>query len=1798
MKFNPIALITILLLFGISAKAQDERYRLQLQHGSFIPEKNINPEALARLDQKVLRTRGIALVVIQFDGMPSESARTTLAKAGVTLLDYLPAFAYTALVKGALTAEVLQKAGVRAVTTLSPTQKMQQALAEGRVPAYAVKVAGTMDCWFSYPSGFSFETIRQELDSRNILVVDSAYTFYHVAGIRIAPSRIAELAAQPFVEFIQAAPGEPQLLNNKVTVNARANVITSSLGRGLNGKGVVVGHGDNADLLQHPDFTNRIINRNPLVGGNHGQHTAGTLAGAGIMMEKFAGFAPKATILSQNTTGILRSMRSYYNDEGMVITNNSYGLIVDDCELFGTYDLNSRILDQQAADMPFLENVFAAGNSGLLGATNCTRYANGFGTVLGGYQSAKNVVCVGNTTENDSLHYVSSKGPVRDGRIKPDITAQGRIVWSAGFGSYWPNTGTSMSAPAVSGGLALLYQHYRNLYGGNPTNALMKALLCNGATDLGPEGPDYAYGFGWMNLLRSAIMLENHDYFTGAVANGTHDDQVINVPANTALLKVMLYWNDTAASVLAAHTLVNDLDLEVIDPSSGVHLPYVLDTLPADILHAATTGVDHINNIEQVVLRNPAPGNYTFRVKGTAVNMNPTQQYVLVFDTIPVSTTLTYPIGDEHFYPGDSMYVSWDAWGGTPGTFSLEFNNGSGWAPIATVADTVRQYNFKIDSSVLTENAQIRITNNGTGATQTSSAFTILAANTISLSPLSEQCEGYIKVTWTKVPGATDYEPMILHGDEMVSAGITTDTNFVFSNLSRDTVYWVSVRPRLNGRPGRRATAIARQPNTGGCSGSISDNDIALDAILAPASSGRLLTSNVLSNNETLTVRLKNLDDVTSTGNILVNYSINGGPVVNETIVSPAIAAAGTLDYNFSSHPDLSMVGNYNLKIWIQHAGDLNPVNDTLEKLVRQLDNPAITLSSLPMLDDFEGIPEQTVRGNQMGLDGGDRYDFSTSTTTGRLRSFVNSGIAYSGNHALTLDADHYTGTNTVNSLVATYNLDFFNYVTDDIRLDFRYKNHGQLPDAANQVWIRGSDQDSWTPAYDLGANQPGADGSYKWVQGIKISQILQDAGQNFSTSFQVKWGQAGYFMTADNQTGAGYTFDDIRLYRVSNDLQMVRIDTPVASGCALNATVPVKVTIFNTSSNTVTGIPIVLKVDGTTYPAETIPSIGGNATIQYLFNATTADLSAPGNHTVTVWLDYTGDSYHENDTASVTVTNSPVVTTFPYLEDFETGTNGWYAQGTNSSWEYGTPASVRINGAASGSNAWKTSLAGYYHDNEVSYLYSPCFDISGMTNPTLSFSLALDLEDCGAGLCDAAWVEYSTDGSTWTKLGNYGQGTNWYNKNYGGTVALWSVSNYTNWHVATIALPSTNNSRIRLRFVMNADPELDREGIAVDDIHIYDNLYGIYTGATMGAPVNQVISAGTHNWIDFLSGGQLVASIQPNDQPMGSTDVQAYINTGAVRFYNNQYYHDRNITIKPATRNLADSANVRFYFLDSETEALLAASGCGSCSKPGNAYQLGVSKYSDPNTAVEDGDVANSSGWYWSFINAARARKVPFDKGYYAEFKVKNFSEFWLNNGGADNLHPLPVQLSGFTADKINNGQDGWLRWKTAGEWNVARFDVEMARSTMELAQNRFTVIGQVAAAGNSTTDQSYQFTDREPGKSGVRYYRLHIVDRDGSSSYSEIRPLVFSGSVQWDVYPNPSRGQFNIVFQLNTTETLQLRVLDASGRTVWSNSVAGSGFLQKQLIDLSGGVYASGLYLLEATSEGKSQTFRLLKQ
>ncbi|MEO5562789.1 MAG: S8 family serine peptidase [Chitinophagaceae bacterium] len=1804
MKLHPIPLLTAFLCVGFFSSAQvqknvpsdESRYRLQLSDANFIPSNNIAADKLAVVNRKSVRVDKKSFAIIQFEAIPTETERKQLQQAGIELLDYVPNYAYTVTIKDSLSATVLKRLKARAVIEVAPRQKMQPDLANGIFPSHAVKIPGTIDVLISFPRTFSYETVSNEVKKLNIDIISTDWKSYNVIGLRIAANRLTELAGLPFVDYVEPAPKKDETLNNKSIPNSRANILQSSLPgqRNLRGEGVVIGIGDNADPLKHIDFVGRLINRTTTDQNQHGVHVIGTTAGAGIIEEKFAGYAPKATIVAQAFSNILANAPAYVQDYGMVVTNNSYGNSAD-CSANGVYDIYSRIMDLQTFEMPNLQHVFACGNWNQV--TVCAPFQPGFNNIFGGYQTAKNVISVGNTTELGILHNSSCRGPVRDGRIKPEITAQGTLVrstWS--IYTYSFNSGTSMSAPAVSGGLALLYQRYRQLHAGaNPKNGLMKTLLLNGAQDKGNPGPDFSYGFGWMNLLRSVTMLENNNYINDSVNAGAVKTHTITIPAGASIaqLKVMLYWNDAPASVFASQTLVNDLDLKVTIPSAVDSLPQILDTTYANVTKPAITGVDHINNVEQVVINNPGPGTYTFSVAGTTIPMTPRYEYFIAYDTIPVSTTLTYPAGGERLVAGDSIYISWDAYGNSANDFTLQYsiNNGGSWTTISPspVAADLRELKWFVPI-VATELAKVKLIHNGTGIESISEAFTILGADTVSLA--SVQCEGYIALNWTTVAGATDYEVMIQRGDDMVPLATTTATNYTIGGLSKDTLYCLSVRPRLNGKPGKRAYAVFRQPNTGTCAGSISDNDLKIDAIISPASSGRKFTSTEFTNNVAITVRIKNLDNVVTSGNVPVTYKIGANPLVSETITAPNIAAGATYDYTFTATADLSVLGTYPLTVTVSNPGDLVTANDTLAKTFKQLDNQFIDLTVADFIDNIESGIDKSYQVAQTGLDGLDRYDFVTTSSFGRLRTFVNSGIANSGSKALTLDSYGANSGGTADSLKGTFNLQGFNISTDDIRLDFHFKHHGELSNAANRVWIRGSDTQPWIQVYDLFANQPVL-GRFKKSSSIETGDILAANSQAFTSSFQVRWGQWGQHQAADNFNGTGYTFDDIHLYLVTDDIQMVTIDSPIVSNCGLTNATPVSITIRNSANSAITNVPVTFKADGNAPVTEIIPSVAANATISYTFTAT-ADFSALGTHTITTWSDLATDTYRDNDTATTELTNSPIISSFPYLQNFETDAGSWFTNGKNTSWEYGTPVSVKVNRAASGSKAWKTSLVGNYNDDELSYLYSPCFDVTGMTSPTLSLSLALDLEDCGGSLCDGAYIEYSADGKIWSRLGTAGAGTNWYNRNYGGN-QLWSVQSYTRWHVATIPLP-TGLSRLRLRVVIVSDPYVSFEGVAIDDIHIYDNTNGIYTAAPNSASINQPVVNGT-SWINFTDGGRLIASINPNGQDLGSTNAQAYIYTGSTRINFQQYYHHRNITIKPTNVNLADSVTVRFYFTDLETEALINATGCAGCSKPSSAYELGVSKYSDTDDAIENGTLTDDVNGNWLYINSIKAVKVPFDRGYYAEFKVKDFSEFWLNNGGPGNNQTLPVELVSFIAIKQPN-KDVVAKWVTASESNTMRYEVQVAKGNDEFRQNNFTTIGTVSTSGNSATEKTYQFTDAEINKSGVRYYRLKIIDQDGKITYSVIRPVVFNEEIKWQVYPNPSTGAFNLVYQANEGEAVTIKIYDVNGKQVKLAQQIANGFVQKAEIDMIGNRFTAGMYLLEVTTGVEKRVFRLLKQ
>lgn len=1629
-----------------------------------------------------------------------------LKNAGITLLDYIPENAYTAIVQGEPGRDVLEAAGARAILELKPEQKVQPALLDLNLPPHAIREPGKLDVRISYVKTMAPDSVLKELESQQIQLLSDDLAAYQIVEARVAIDGLLALAGLPWVQYIEAVPPPEELLNDKSEAATRANILASALPgqRQLTGEGVTIGIGDSGNLLEHIDVSTRLVSYDPESSYWHGLHVAGTSAGGGIMNEKYKGYAARASIIKRANSEIWKQAATLVRDYGMVVTNNSYGGSV--CPDFGAYTFDSYILDRQASELPNLQHVFAVGNSGL--EAPCEGFVTGFGNVIGGSISSKSVISTGRTTTTGLISLSSSKGPTQDGRIKPEIIAPGTSIFSTLPGNtYQGASGTSMAAPAVTGGLALLYQRYKQLNGGNnPKNMLMKALLCNGATDKGLAGPDFTYGFGVMNLLRSVSMLEKGQYFSGQLANQAKDGYEISVPSNTAFVKILLYWNDPAPAVFTGKTLVNDLDLKVV----GLGNAEIQPSFPraANPLAAAVPGVDSVNNVEQIVLESPSAGTYVVNVSGRKVPSGP-QEYFVVYDIIETSAVLTHPAGGEHFTKGDVIDISWDSYGNAASSFSVAYslNDGTTWTNLNTVvAAGTNQLSWTIpDASTTT--AKVRITQNSTGVVKESAPFVIMGVPVLTLS--ANQCESYAAVQWTAVSGATDYEVMRLQAHEMRSVGITTDVKYLLSGLSRDSTYYISVRPRKNGVPGRRALAVSRKPDSGTCQGIMSDGDLAVDAIVSPSGSGRLLTSTSLGESQVVKIRLRNLDDQSVVQSFQVGYAIGTGAIHWETVYDD-VTPNGYLDYTFIETFDVRNAGTYPLTVQVKLDGDQVATNNQKSVVIRQLANAPV---SLPFADDLESLQNAEVNVKTMGIGGSERYDFSQDRDLGRVRTFVEPGLAYSGTKGFTVDANNNTNSLYPTYLDATFNLAAYHADRDEIRLSFRYRLYAATsPEWPLRVYVRAKDTDAWIPALESTIVPYFTKNNNYWLMSVEVSDLLKRNGKDFTTSFQVRWEQSFRYPAQTD----GATIDDIRLFTTTSDAQVTRVNALAIPSCDANGYQEYTALIKNNGAEDCYRVPFEVQINDQFAYQGYIPVVRAGADTLFTFSfSSTQYLNSDRNVKVVVKKAF--DQNAGNDSAGTLARAAQVVSSFPYLEDFENGQGGWYLTESSPLWRFGAPNTGKVTEAASGNNAWTTGLGGGRSGEAISYLYSPCFAMNGMAQPAMSISTSIDLAACDGGTCDIAYIEYNVSGSEWMRLGGVNSGTNWYNARQE-NADVWNVQDYIRWHVATVPIPNYfPNGYVRFRFVIKSKSATGRAGIAIDDIHIYDSQAMVYLNALTDNSAASVEVQG-NDWVPFKLYNSLVAAINPHGQSLGQVSVRAFLDNGPLRIENKQYYLGRSFTISASQPDFTEPVGVRLYITDEECEKLVLASGKTGIVKPGSAYELAVTKYSGSN---EDGDLTNDGSVAWTFYPKNTVKKVPFAQGYYLEFTTKGFSEFWFAKDFIGSGTPLPVRLVSFSATPLESRTR--LEWRTAEEENASHFEIQRspdAKSWTALPED-------VPAVG--TGGHRYEAVDTSP-LAGVNYYRLKMIDlaadgTDGTFAYSQIVSVDFAGAGNAPVvlFPNP---------------------------------------------------------------------------
>jgi gliding motility-associated-like protein len=242
------------------------------------------------------------------------------------------------------------------------------------------------------------------------------------------------------------------------------------------------------------------------------------------------------------------------------------------------------------------------------------------------------------------------------------------------------------------------------------------------------------------------------------------------------------------------------------------------------------------------------------------------------------------------------------------------------------------------------------------------------------------------------------------------------------------------------------------------------------------------------------------------------------------------------------------------------------------------------------------------------------------------------------------------------------------------------------------------------------------------------------------------------------------------------------------------------------------------------------------------------------------------------NSSTQVFAQCNATITSFPYYENFESNEGNWTAGGTNSDWAYGTPNKLLINSAASGTKCWVVGgLTGnFYNNGENSYLLSPCYNFSTLTNPQIAFNIFWETER----RYDGASFQYTIDGgNVWQTLGSINSnsnctGNNWFNfspinalgvAGWSGTISptqgsCLGTGGSDGWTNAKHILAGLGGqANVRFRFIFGAGTACNAfNGFAVDDITIND-----------AAPntANFIYTCNSANAVQFTNASSVCAS-------------------------------------------------------------------------------------------------------------------------------------------------------------------------------------------------------------------------------------------------------------------------------------------------------------------------------------------------
>jgi hypothetical protein len=196
-----------------------------------------------------------------------------------------------------------------------------------------------------------------------------------------------------------------------------------------------------------------------------------------------------------------------------------------------------------------------------------------------------------------------------------------------------------------------------------------------------------------------------------------------------------------------------------------------------------------------------------------------------------------------------------------------------------------------------------------------------------------------------------------------------------------------------------------------------------------------------------------------------------------------------------------------------------------------------------------------------------------------------------------------------------------------------------------------------------------------------------------------------------------------------------------------------------------------------------------------------------------------------------------------------------------------------------------------------------------------------------------------------------------------------------------------------------------------------------------------------------------------------------------------------------------------------------------------------------------------------------------------------------WINNQGCIPLAStvLAIRFDYFTAVLFNNNK-GLIKWRSSYEENINNFIVEKSLNGKDFVALTHVNPKNISGSEYSTIDEKLA--------TGTNFYRLKVINMDGTVDYSPIVRINFKKGTPsgWYVYPNPAQGDAAIQYQTITAKEITVNITDVAGKLISTsvhNIAAGN-----NKIAIPSHRMSRGMYMVTIFSEGLKETSSFIKK